>query len=51
MDFLDDMLASIQDRLHDYDLGILDLGLSEESKDRIRAHKEDAKIVDPRWRH
>ena len=51
MDFLDDMLASIQDRLHEYDLGILDLGLSEESKDRIRAHKEGAKIVDPGWRH
>ena len=51
MDFLDDMLASIQDRLHEYDLGILDLGLSEESKGRVRAHKEDAKIVDPGWRH
>ena len=51
MGFLDDMLASIQDRLHEYDLGILDLGLSEESKDRVRAHKENAKIVDPGWRH
>ena len=51
MDFLDDMLSSIQDRLHEYDLGILDLGLSEESKDRIQVHKEDAKIVDPGWRY
>lgn len=51
MDFLDDMLASIQDRLHKYDLGILDLDLSEESKDRIQVHKENAKIVDPGWRY
>ena len=51
MDFLDDMLASIQDRLHEYDLGILDLGLSEESLSRIRARKEGAHITDPGWRY
>ena len=50
MEFLDDMLASIQDRLHEYDLGILDLGLSEKSLERIRARKEKAKIADPGWR-
>ena len=51
MGFLDDMLASIQDRLHEYDLGILDLGLSEKSLSMIRARKENAYITDPGWRH
>lgn len=51
MPFLDDMLASIQDRLHEYDLGILDLGLSEKSMAMIRARKENARITDPGWRH
>lgn len=49
--FLDDMLASIQDCLHEYDLGILDLGLSEKSMNMIRARKESAHITDPGWRH
>ena len=49
--FLLEMLASIQDRLHEYDLGILDLGLSKESQDKIRAYKENVQIVDPDWRH
>ena len=47
MAFLDDRPASIQDRLQEYDLGILDLGLSEESKDQIRTRKGDAMILDP----
>ena len=47
--FLDDMLASVQDRVHEYDLGILDLGLSEKSMDIIRARKEDVQITDPGW--
>lgn len=51
MGFLDDMCASIQDRLHEYDLGILDLGLSEKSVSMIRARKKDAKIIDPGWRY
>ena len=51
MGFLDDMLASIQDRLHEYDLGILDLGLSEESLNMIRMRKENAHITDPGWRY
>ena len=50
IDYLTDMLASIQDRLHDFDLGILDLGLSDASQARIRAFKEDAQILDPGWR-
>lgn len=49
MNFLLDMLASIQNCLHEYDLGILDLGLSEESKDRIRAYKKEVRIIDPGW--
>nr|QIJ55922.1 glycosyltransferase [uncultured bacterium] len=51
MEFLDDMLASIQNRLHEYDLGILDLGLSKRSLAMIRARKEDARVVDPGWRY
>lgn len=51
MDFLDDMLASIRNRLHEYDLGILDLGLSEKSIEMIRARKESAHITDPGWRY
>ncbi len=51
MGFLDDMLASIQDRLHEYDLGILDLGLSEWSRKTIRKRKPSAHIIDPGWRY
>lgn len=49
IDYLTDMLASIQDRLHEFDLGILDLGLSNDSQSRIRAFKEDVRILDPGW--
>ncbi len=45
LDLLDGMLASIGGKLTDFDLGITDLGLSDAGKDRIRAHKADARFA------
>ena len=47
---LDGMLASIGGRLADFDLGIIDLGLSDAAKDRIRARKADAQFKRAEWR-
>ena len=49
---LEGMLASIGGGgLAQFDLCILDLGLTDGDKDRIRAHKADANFVKAEWRH
>ena len=50
LDLLDGMLASIGGRLADFDLGIIDLGLSDAGKDRIRARKTGAHFAQAEWR-
>ena len=50
LDLLDGMLASIGGKLADFDLGIIDLGLSDGGKDRIRARKADARFARAEWR-
>ena len=50
LDLLDGMLASIGGRLADFDLGIIDLGLSDAGKDRIRARKTDVHFARAEWR-
>ena len=47
---LEGMLASIGGGLAQFDLGILDLGLTDGGKDRIRTHKADANFVKAEWR-
>lgn len=50
LDLLDGMLASIGGRLADFDLGIIDLGLSDAGKDRIRARKTNVHFARAEWR-
>ena len=48
---LEGMLASIGGGgLAQFDLGVLDLGLTDGDKDRIRIHKADANFVKAEWR-
>lgn len=47
---LEGMLASIAGKLTDFDLGIVNLGLSDSGKERIAAHKADAHIARAEWR-
>lgn len=49
MPYLLDLLDSLVDVLVDYDLGIIDLGLSDEAKREIRERKPGAIITDPGW--
>ena len=50
LDLLDGMIASIGGKLADFDLGIIDLGLSDAAKDRIKARKADAQFKRAEWR-
>ena len=50
LDLLDGMIASIGGKLADFDLGIIDLGLSDAAKDRIKARKADARLARAEWR-
>ena len=50
LDLLDGMLGSIGGRLADFDLGIIDLGLSDAGKDRIRARKTGVHFARAEWR-
>ena len=50
LDLLDGMLGSIGGRLADFDLGIIDLGLSDAGKDRIRARKAGVHFARAEWR-
>ena len=50
LELLEGMLGSLAEKLTEYDLKIIDLGLSPESIERIKAFQERVEFADPGWR-
>ena len=47
---LEDNLISLGETIKNFDIGIIDIGLSEENKDRIRSYNSNVTFVEPGWK-